>query len=422
MRTRRITAVLTSGLVVVSAAVSVALATRSHSRPPLVLVSGGKVVSDAALAPIAGPVPFHYRLSTPAPDLGSDAPVARLEVPTVDAERIVAMAHAFGLDGPAVDTHPGWQVSDGAARLTVTPATGGWDVAYALDAGNGAPGTVPGSAGSGGAPGSSGSGSSGGSGGSSGSGGSTGSGNAVSVPPSPPKVVLPPLPPSLPTETTPQIPARNLPSTARAEQIARSLLTKLGVADDSWSVTAFDSSGDTVTCSAPPCAEPDVLLASRTGVLSPTFQSVAVDGIFWNIEIGDNGAIDSASGLWTRVHTIDRYPLRSVAAVFADLATGVGDSTSPGPVGARGDPGASPDHVIEPVTVSIDRVTLGYAAVPAAADRGEVLDIVPKYVFSGRTSAGDPITQTMVAVVAAATPPPTTSDVIPMTAEVPPVT
>jgi hypothetical protein len=376
MRHLRITAAVLSSLVVVAAAVGVAVATGGHSRPPLVLVSGGKVVSDAALAPVGRAVPYRYRLAAPATDLGSDAPVGRLEAPAVDAPRVTAMARAFGLHGAVVDTHPGWRVNDGAAQLTLTATPGGWDVAFVSDAGDVAPGSVPGSGASGAVP--------------------------------------PPLPPSLPTETTPEIPARNLPSTARAEQIARTLLTRLGVADNSWLATTFDSSRDTVSCAAPPCAQPDVLIASRSVELSPTFQSVAVDGMSWNVEIGDSGAISSASGLWTHVRTIDRYPLRSVAAAFADLVAGVGGGTSPGPIGARELPGASPDHVIEPVTVSIDRVTLGYSAVPASADGSDVVDLVPTYVFTGRTSAGDPITQTMTAVVATAAPPPTTPTVVPM--------
>ena len=344
-------------------------------------------------------MPYQYRLTTPAPDLGSDSPVARLEVPSVDADRVVAMARAFGLDGAPTGTHPGWQVDDGGAQLTLAPVPGGWDVAYAFDAGDRAAGSVPGSAGSA---------------------GSAGSGNALAVPPSPPGVVSPPA--SLPTETTPQTPARNLPSPARAEQIARTLLMRLGVADDSWSATAYDSSRDAVTCSARPCAEPDVLLTSRTVVLRPTFHSVAVDGISWNVDIGDNGTIYSASGLWTNVHTIGHYPLRSVAAVFADLAAGVGTSNSPQPMGAREALGLTRGAAPAPITVKVDRVTLGYAAVPAAADGNQVVDIVPTYVFTGRTSAGDPITQTMVAVVAAAVPPPTTSAVVPMTAGGAPVT
>jgi hypothetical protein len=387
-------AVATSLLVVGAAVLGVAAATRSRTRPPLVLVSGGKVVPDALLAPIGEPVPYRYRLSTPAPDLGSDAPVGRLEVPTVDAARVDAMARVLGLRGSATATHPGWRVNDGAAQLTVAPASGGWDVAYAFDAGAGAAGSVPGSTGSGA---------------SGGSGGSVGSGNAVAVPPSPPDVVPPPA--TLPTETTPQIPAPHLPPTAAAEQIARTLLTKLGVADASWSATAYDSAHGAVVCSPQPCATPDFLLASRVVVLRPVFHSLAVDGLSWQVEIGDNGKIYSASGLWTNVHMIGQYPLHSVAAVFADLVAGVGGSTSPQPMPAREAVGIAPGAPPAPVTVTIDRVMLGFAAVPASADGSAVVDIVPTYVFAGRTSAGDPVTQMMVAVVASAAPPPT---VVPM--------
>ncbi len=398
---RRIAAAAVSSLVVAVAVVGVAAATRSHTRPPLVLVSRGKVVSDAALAPIGEPVPYHYRLSVPASDLGSDAPVARLEVPSIDASRVADMARALGLKGAAIDTHPGWRVTDGTAQLTLTPVPGGWDVAYGFDAGGRAAGSVPGSTGS------------------TGSTGSGGSGDAVAVPPSPPSPpspqgggVAPPA--SLPIETTPQIPAPHLPPTGHAEQIARTLLTKLGVADGSWSATAYDSAYGAVACAPQPCATPDVLLTTRVVVLHPTFHSVAVDGLSWQVEIGDNGRIDSASGLWTTVHPLGHYPLRSVAAVIADLTAGIGHSNSPLPMGAREALGITGGAAPAPITVTIERVTLGYAAVPASADRSAVVDIVPTYVFTGRTSTGDPVTETMVAVIAAAAPPPSTSAVIPM--------
>jgi hypothetical protein len=303
-RPLRIVVAALSSLALVAGVIGVAAATRGGAgRPPLVLLSNGKLTADAALAPIGNPVAYRYRLAGPPPDLGSDAPVGRLVVPAADAARVGAMARTLGLHGVPTETHPGWRVTDGAAQLTLVPAPGGWDVAYAYDAGNTAAGSTPGSAGS--ALGSSGSGSSGS--------GSSGSGNAGDVAPAPPTVVAPPTPATVvappkpgPASTTLEIPARHLPAPSRAEELARALLVKLGVADDSWSATTSESARDSVTCSAPPCAEPLVLLMSRMVVLRPTFDSIGVDGLSWQIEIGDNGKIYSVSGLWATSHTIAR--------------------------------------------------------------------------------------------------------------------
>ena len=77
--------------------------------------------------------------------------------------------------------------------------------------------------------------------------------------------------------------------------------------------------------------------------------------------------------------------------------------------------------MIRPLTITIDRVTLGFAVMPATTGTTAVVDVLPTYVFSGRTSSGGTVTQTLVAVQATVATPKTVP-VAPMTAGGAPVT
>jgi hypothetical protein len=379
----RLAAASLSVVAVLAAVVGVIAANgNDDARRPLVLVPGA--ASPVKEAPAGadirvGGAPYRYRLGIASPELGSDAAVGRLEAPSVDEGRVETIAKALGLDGPAGHTAGGgWRVGNGTAILTLEPTPGGWSVSYTLDAGGGA-GSVPGSAGSGGSTGSIGS-------GTVEPDGSTGSSTADPVGP--------------PTSTTVATTPANLPAPADAERIARALLARVGVADNSWSATVEDAAGDSVACAPEPCAVPQVVPTARFVVLHPMFEKVAIDEISWQVEIGDDSAILAVFGTWTTVRTIDRYPLRSVDAVFADLVAGKGTSPGPVPMTAIAPDGGAPDHMNQPVDVTIDRIRLGFAVMPAFDDGVAVVDIVPTYVFVGTVDGGGEITRELIAVEA----------------------
>src|SRR5450755_4451959 len=106
----RIAAASLSVIALVSAAIGLAVASGTHgTRPPLVLSVGrGSRLAEPAAMNCAGCDPaasaYRYRLATTPPDLGSDAPVARLEAPPVDQARVRSMATAFGIAGAVTRT------------------------------------------------------------------------------------------------------------------------------------------------------------------------------------------------------------------------------------------------------------------------------------------------------------------------------
>ena len=388
-------------IALVAAAIGVVTATGKRGSPPALVLTPGRASSTAQAAAASADggfaSPYRYRLTVTAPDLGSEAPVARLEAPSIDDARAQAMAHTLGIEGAVSRTTGGGrQVAHGAARLTIEPTPGGWDVFYAADAPDPSPVSVPGS------PGADGSGTTGS--GSVGPGvttsGTGASGSAPSRPIAPP-VPEPADPPIGASPTTLPTPPANLPGAPEAERIARNLLERLGVLDGSWSATVeATNAADSVACAPEPCVLPKVLATTRTVVLHPVFDSIAIDGISWQVALGDKGRVVSVSGTWAKLRTLGRYPLRPVTDVFADLVAGKGTSPGPIPLGAIGTELGAPDHLVQPVDVAIDHVKLGFAVMPAADHGRPVVDIVPTYVFSGTASGGGEITQELVAVEA----------------------
>jgi hypothetical protein len=96
-----------------------------------------------------------------------------------------------------------------------------------------------------------------------------------------------------------------------------------------------------------------------------------------------------------------------VPSVFADLAAGRGIDPQPIALTELAPGGAEPFHEIAPVDVVIDGVTLGYAVMPAWDGGAAVVDVVPTYVFSGKTTNGDAVSRSQVAVEASVTTPST---------------
>ena len=121
--------------------------------------------------------------------------------------------------------------------------------------------------------------------------------------------------------------------------------------------------------------------------------------------MGDNGDVVAVFGTWTTLRTLDRYPLRTVAAVFADLEAGKGTSPAPEPMAAIDLGAPIPEDSTPPITVTIDHVALGFTVFPASDDGVAVVDVVPTYVFTGTMSGGGDFTQALVAVDATVVPP-----------------
>lgn len=348
------------------------------SHDALVLVPGGPAPEKAAAASgILQPAsaPYRYHLTIAAPDLGSTARVGRLDLPAVDDARIASIGAVFDMHGAVRELTGGQgrELADGSGALDVTPTPGGWQIAYTRHAiGYGSAGSISGTTGSG---------ISGG-----GSGGSVGSGTTVA---------------SSTTTTAPPAPPSALPDDTTAERIARSVLDRMGV-DGDWSATVTSAeAGNPVACAPNPCALIGRLPVPQTRevTLQARFAGVPVDGLTWRIDIGDRGRVEVVWGMLTRVRTLGRYALRGVGVVFADLAAGRGIDPNPTPVMGVPTP-AVPFQATAPVDVAIDHVTLGYAVMPASDHGTAVVDIVPTYIFSGRTSAGVQVSRTLVAVVA----------------------
>lgn len=386
----RVAVASVGAIVLVAAAIGVISATgNGRARPPLVLHPAGNppAKESPAVADDSGGIalsaPYRYRLAVTAPDLGADAPVARLEAPTADDGRIAAMAAALGLHGDVTGVAGGSrQVTEGSARLTVDPVPGGWAVSYGLDGGISSPGSV------------------------SPSGGASGASEA-----SPESTIDPSVTASTVKEGPPvtEGPAVNLPEPAEAERIARSLLDRMAITGD-WSATTIDTASEGAACAPEPCAIPDhVVVTTRVVELKPRLAGVAVDGLSWQITVGNNGDVVGVFGTWTTLRTLDRYPLRTVASVFADLEAGKGTSSFPEPMNTRELGAPTPADATRPITVTIDRVALGFTVIPASDNGVEVVDVVPTYGFRGTTSGGGEFTQVLIAVEATVVPPPVTT-------------
>ena len=339
---RRVIALITVVLVPILGAACGGSTPSAHSHPPasvapprLHLGAGSGSVGSASLAPAIYPTrTAKYVLDGPLADLGASATVRRLvphEVTDADVRRI---ASALGVDPAAV---------------TISTAGGTTNVSY----GFGSPQAVGGSSGSSGASG-------------------------------PPAISTPPA--STSTTTAPQ----DVPAAAAAEQIARSLLDRMGVlGTDQWTTNVADSGGVVVSCPAGvPCPTvPPTLVSSRTVTFDRVVEGTTVQSAGWSVTIGSHGRIESLSGQWASLADAGSYPLRSTRAVFADLRAGKARSVGPQPMTAAGAPAIvspGPSPVTTPFVVHITGVSLGYATWFAYDGTTAHTDIVPTYRFRAR--------------------------------------
>jgi hypothetical protein len=370
----------------------------STTRPKLVLAATGQPVGTAAGAPSADaamPALFPWRstrleLSAALPDLGATAVVRRMRAHTVTQGDVRRFAAALGLAGTPVRSANGWTVIGARGTLSFFVSDGDVRVSYEP----GMPGAVAGS----------------GAGGSSG-GGSTGvmpleppvgvvdPGGPIKIAPVKPPVPVPtPAPTPSPTTVAAQpSPPVDVPNAAAAEKAARALLGGLGVlAGQNWSAATVDDSGSLAFACAPGLACPDTRpqVTARTVTFSLLVDGARVDGIDWSVTLGEHSVVESLDGEWVTPDAIGSYPLRSTAAVFADLQHGTARHAGPQPmvplIGRNagglgiGSPATSLPSSPPASSVQITGVSRGVARWDASENGRTVIDLVPTYRFHTR--------------------------------------
>ena len=197
---------------------------------------------------------------------------------------------------------------------------------------------------------------------------------------------------------SPPAPPVDVPSAADATSIARALLNRLGVlARQDWSTAVNDSGGVAVSCAVGmPCPTVPSEVSARTVTFSLTLDGTRVDSVGWSVTLGEHHRIESVTGEWATPVGISSYPLRSTAAVFADLRHGI--ATYPGPqpmIAMSGAPAVeAPTIATSPITATIPTVTVHVAGVAFglarwdAYDNGQtVVDLVPTYRFHARVES-----------------------------------
>jgi hypothetical protein len=381
-------------------------ASTSTSAPKLSLAKAGARTgaADASLAPGAMPIrpATNYVLDGTLPDLGTRAPVYRWTAHAVDIAAVNRLAAALGIDAPATATADGFSATDSDATLTVTTNSGATQISY-YPGGS----AVDGSSGS----------SSGGS--SVSSDGSTGASSppsgGVGVAPAEPGVT------ELPQKLTPPV---DVPNATDAEHIARELLDRMGVlAGQEWDTQVTDSGGIAISCAVGEvCSGTPQSVTARDVVFTLVIDGVRVNGIGWNVTVGEHSRIDSLYGEWGTADVLGTYKLRSTADAFAALQQG--DTNFGGgpplaidnevPVRAQGEPtgpavdlptndvappvsepngsepagGPTPVDSLppdtmpaQPIDVHVTGVSLGFARWDAVDGDQNVVDIVPAYEF-----------------------------------------
>jgi hypothetical protein len=342
----------------------------------LELASAGRAATQSAenAAPAIFPVrPTVYVLDATLPDLGARALVRSMDAPDVDSADVQRFASALGLEGSPVRNRAGWEMQGTDASLSVIVADGRVGVSYS----SGVPNVVGGSAGSGG-------------GATSGSASSDGSVTKGA----------PPVPSPAPTTATvvPQPPPPvDVPSADEARTMARALLDRLGVlAGQEWATDVNDSGGVAVACPVGvPCPTVPPQISARTVTFSLMLDATRVDGVDWSVTIGEHRRIESLSGEWASPAPRGSYPLRSTAAVFADLQHGKARYSGPQPMTALSDsiatgapatgaPAIETPPTVPAVTVHVTGVSLGIARWDAYERGHTVVDLVPTYRFHTR--------------------------------------
>lgn len=399
-------AVLITGLVAV--AVGRGDGGDASPRPlPLLSAAGGdaqaRAVADAMLV-----APIEYTLAGELPDLGAAAPVWRVRSPMAASEAARRVAGALGLAGDVRERDGAATLTAGEIEVSVYDDGGGLYVSAYRQ-----PDAADRSGGSGGGR------------------TSAPAGPAPDAPVSSddplPPVTIEPVPIPIAPPPPPEVPA-NLPSAAEAERIARDLLAAIGVDGDlTAEVTDSSSYGVAVDCAeggdCPPVPDPVVL--SRSVTLRSTIDGHAVTGLDWYVEVGDGGVVQSVGGTWARLEPVGDYPLRSVADVYGDLASGKGFgdvvAMADGAAGAAEvapgvtDAPASPEPLPapEPTRVTVTGAALGAMLVPAFEDGASAGYVVPSYRFAGTFASGDQWSAEVLALDPAFVSPPETTAPVP---------
>jgi hypothetical protein len=355
----------------------------------LSLTKGSAAGAADAVAPMPLRIrPTSYVLDGTLPDLGATAPVYRWTAQTATLADVNRIAGALGIDADASTTPDGFQATDGTHTLIVSVNNGSTQVSYYPSA----PGAV--------------------SGGSSGS--SSGSSGSADATPPPDKPAEPAYPaqPAYPAEPPTTLPSRlapvAVPSAHDAETIAHDLLDRAGVLGDSqWTTAVNDSGGIAVSCAVgQSCTGVPDEVTARDVTFTLSIDGVRVEGINWNVTIGEHSRIESVYGEWGSPTVLGSYALRSTAAAFdalqhGDTSTGGieavdGDvpvqaqdspaTGAPATGATSGDttvplPTVTEPAVADPVVVHITGAALGLTRWDAIDGNENVIDLVPTYAF-----------------------------------------
>jgi hypothetical protein len=355
------------------------------------LASGARTSTPSA--PSAGAAifparPMKYVLDARLANLGTNAVVWRMDPHSVTAADVQHFADVFGLTGSPTHTSTGWQVQGKSAVLSFIVSGGDVSVSYAL----GVPSAVGGSAGSAGTATPS---------------NTVTNGPLKVVPPVPSPIPIPtptptptPIPTPAPVRTpptviAPPVPPVDMPSAVDATSIARGLLNRLGVlAGQTWSTAVTNSGGVAVSCAVGmPCPTVSPEVSARSVTFSRMLGGTRVDGVDWSVTIGGHRRVESVNGEWATPAAISSYPLRSTAAVFADLQHGTAKYPGPQPmlavsgapaVGAPTIATSPSTATIPTVAVHVTGVSLGIARWDAYTNGQTVVDLVPTYRFHAR--------------------------------------
>jgi hypothetical protein len=398
-----------------------AASTDTSARPsPKLSLAKASARTGAADSAAPSAMPFrltNYVLDGTLPDLGRQALVYRWTGHAVDFAEANRLADALGIDAAPYATPDGFTASDPDATITITTTYGPTQISYspgvpAVDgsAGGSSGASSPPSAGTGVAP---------------------DDPNSSTVNEKPVAIDEPvPTDPGV-TELPPKLtPPVDVPNASDAEDIARTVLDRMGVLDGAqWDTEVHDSSGIAVTCVVgEDCSGTPQQVTARDVSFSLVLDGVKVSGIGWNVTVGEHRSIQSVYGEWGSAVVLGTYDLRSTADAFDSLQNGdanyggrepmaVDDTpvkaqvepntavTEPAvappvekPTGREPgvDPSGGDDPVVdtplpteplpiepepEPVDVHVTGVSLGLARWDAVDGNRNVVDLVPTYVF-----------------------------------------
>jgi hypothetical protein len=369
--------------------------TAPRTRPALVLARGGETASGATAkrdaVAIAPERPVRYVLDAPLPDLGPTGVVRRMSAHRVEEADVRRFADALGLAAPPLQVAGGWEVRAPTSILSVQVSPGGALLTYSA----GEPGASGGSSGS--------------------SGAATGTGTAPnpatkSVPPVPvpvpgsgpvqaPDATVAPSPSTTPTTASAPSPPVDVPSATDAAATARALLDRMGVLDaQQWTTTVTDSGGVAVSCPAGvPCPSPAPEVFARTVTFSLLLDGSPVAGVEWFVTIGEHHVIQSLDGNWAAPTSVGTYPLRTPAAVFADLQQGHAHYVGPQPLADGVAGSGTADPMLGTTTgapdsgnpaVHVTGCSLGLARWDGYENNATVTDLVPTYRFHVSATPG----------------------------------